>query len=171
MVIKLARVYPRRAFANLFYKGLDWKRIQGELSFPIGSLGSVRRLLLKGVVDNWREWRFWVNHKHPVCQPTYFSFFGIFNVQALSEPCTMKNANLWAHLFVLTGGAVFKDGHHFADNRNFGFCAGQIRMLDYASTGSQEVITQYGDTIVKRFDPSFVSRELCREGKSMSEGG
>jgi hypothetical protein len=116
---------------------------------------SLKRLLAKGLMDNWREFVFYLSSRHPLVQPTYFSMFGVFNIQLYGKPCGCERTLLWAQLYELTSGAVFADGHHFANPNNFSLVLGRLRILDYGSKRTQGVIREHGSTILEQFDPQW----------------
>lgn len=118
----------------------------------------IKRFLFKGIVDNWREFCFYRRFKLCFTQPTYFSLFGLINLQQTGPRCQIKEDDLWVQLTELTENKVFKDSHTFANPVNFCVCNGQLRILDYASSHVQKVIVEYGDRIVKEFDTNY-SRE------------
>ena len=109
---------------------------------------SLLYLLLRGVVANTSEFIFYLrNRNNPFLIPTYFSLFGIINIQPLQrDVCTSKD-KVFQHLAKFTEfNELFKYGPHtFAEQSNF--CVnkeGKLCVLDYAGTGAQKMIKKYG---------------------------
>ncbi len=99
--------------------------------------------LFGALLNNWREYLFYLqNSEEPFLFPCYFSFFGLFNVTPLGDEIA-DEIDLWAVIYDLTAGEAIKDGHHFTENKNFCFYEGHIRMRDYGSKRTQEIITKY----------------------------
>ena len=145
-------------------------RLHDELfRYTIEMYGSLKRLLFKGIVDNWREWRFYQRTRHPFCQPTYLSLFGLLNIQRFARPCTIQEIDLWCQLHELTKGAVFKDSHHFTNPDNFCLNGEGLRILDYGGLKTQEVVREFGDEILQHFNPNYSWEERKKELKAKRE--
>lgn len=128
-----------------------WREMSSSIDFDFGLKG----LLFRGIVDNWREFLFFRKTRNIFLQPTYFSFFGLLNIQKTSEPCMLNYVDLWCQLYELTGGKVFDDSHHFENPDNFCFANGKLMILDYGSKGTHGVINEFGAKIFESFDPAF----------------
>ena len=111
--------------------------------------------IFSGLISNWNEFRFYWRTRNPFLQPTYFSIFGLLNIQRYGEPCNLQIVDLWCQLHELTDGSVFDDSHHFANPNNFCFYKGKLRISDYGSQRSHRVIMKYGERIFKFFDPAY----------------
>lgn len=158
--------------SRVFWNDLSKKgnRLHDELlRYTIEMDGSLKRLLFKGIVDNWREWRFYQRTRHPFCQPTYLSLFGLLNIQRFAHPCTLQDIDLWCQLHELTKGAVFKDLHHFTNPNNFCLNSGGLRILDYGGLKTQEVVQEFGNEILQHFNPNYSWEERKKELKAKRE--
>jgi hypothetical protein len=131
------------------------KYLKHYISWPIEVYGSFRRYIFNGLVSNWNEFILYQETHSPFIQPTYFSLFGLINIQLYGDPCQLQDVDLWCQLYGLTNGEVFDDSHHFANHHNFCFHNGILRMIDYGSRQSHGVIIKYGKKITKNFDPSY----------------
>jgi len=72
----------------------DWQHYLGKTVYH----KSIKRCLFKGVVDNWKECEFYYKTNHPFLQPTYFSFFGLCNVQRYGQTVNQERQSFWIHL-------------------------------------------------------------------------
>jgi len=120
-------------------------------------------LLFRGITDNWNEFQFYLRTRHPFVIPTYFSFFGLLNIQRAGEKLNkVTQENLIPQLFRLAvkysgwvGSVLTGDGHHWETPANFCFWQGKLRILDYGSQHTQELIIAYGRRIQEDFDSSY----------------
>ncbi len=135
-------------------KQRSWKYFRKQWRYS-RKVGGFKGLLFRGIIANWSEFRFYRHTRHPFCEPTYFSLFGLFNVQRYGKICKLDSANLWSQLYRLTKGDVFKDSHCFVNPRNFSFNDGKLRIVDYGSAESREVIISHGAKILEYFDPAY----------------
>ncbi len=115
-------------------------------SFP-KKMKTIPEHLFKGIGDNWREFRFYIKTRHAFCQPTYFSLFGLVNVQRAGRHCGLPMENLWQEIITVTSGVASVDAHHFSNPLNFCHKGGHLRILDYGHLKTQAIIRQYGDTL------------------------
>ena len=171
IVIKFPIIHLAIGF-RVFWDDLSRKgnRLHDELfRYTIEMYGSLKRLLFKGVVDNWRECRFYKKTRHSFCQPTYFSLFGFLNIQRFAHTCTLQEIDLWCQLHELTKGAVFKDSHHFINPDNFCLNGGMLRILDYGGVRTQEVVREFGDNILQNFNLNYSWEERKKELKAKRE--
>jgi hypothetical protein len=148
-------VFPQLGFAikfpvfffRFFFKTLwierEWKYLKEWLMWEDCVWHSARFYLLKGLLDNWREFLFFVWHRdEPFLFPTYFSFFGLFNITPLGEEIP-EEVDLWHFIYKATGGQALRDSHHFTENANFCFYEGHIRIRDYGAKRTQGIITEF----------------------------
>lgn len=123
------------------------------------SLDEYETLLTGGLKSNLQEASFFSSEKHPFCQPTYFSLFGLLNVQKYGQICNIKGINIWMQIILITDGErnkkLWECGHHFNNSANFCFDNGKIRMVDYGSKSVCDIISQYGRKIMDEFDASY----------------
>jgi hypothetical protein len=159
-----------RVFRHHLKSG-GWKSVKQNWSWSVDVLGSLKRLLFKGLNESWGEFRFYRNTHNPLLQPTYISLFGFLNIQRVDDPCLMKETDVWCQLYELTDGHVKADSHSFENPENFCFCNGKFRMVDYGSSRAQKVIESHGAKIVELFDPTYSweekKKKLIAEQESM----
>ncbi len=157
-IIHFFRVF-RRTYCVLRGDGKNkkekWEWIKEHLTYPIEAYFGFKGLLFRGLVANWREFWFYLKTRHSFLQPTYFSLFGLLNIQRYDEPCRLQNVDLWCQLYEMTNGQVFDDSHHFENPHNFCFHNGKLRMLDYGSRRTWGVISNYGAKIIEHFNPAY----------------
>lgn len=127
-------------------------RIKGILNSFRKEREDYQEFFLSGFVRNWQEFRFWHKTRHPFIAPTYFSFFGLFNLQKFAERCPMDIDALWRLAFMASHCEILEDGHHFENPTNFGSIDKSVYLLDYGESVTQEIITEYGLAIKKALD-------------------
>jgi len=143
---------------------LDFKMMHRETTRSL-DCGGYKDMLFGGIVTNWREFVFFRKTKNPFLQPTHFSFFGIFNIQKMGEPCSIDSYDLIHQVCLITNYkvAVVDDCHHFSNSENFCLDDGKLKILDYGSRKTHEVIIEYGTKIFELFDPSIDYTKIERE--------
>ena len=142
IALKFPMVHAIRAVRQFFTYGF-------RSPYPGDINKSLTEHLFKGMGDNWREFMFYVRTRHPFWQPTYFSFFGLLNIQRATEPCGRSMQALWSEIHDVTGGEAFKDAHHFSNPFNFCHAGKHFMILDYGHPKTQEIIRQYGDKLLQ----------------------
>ena len=154
-VIKLPIIYLRAGLNNAFGSIKRGHFISHEIKkYNYLISGSVKRYLLAGLINNWKEFRFYKKSKLPILMPTYFSFFGLFNIQKAGQPISIKSVDLWCQLYGLTNGRIFDDSHTFNDPTNFCIERGRLKIIDYGEE-VHAVLTKYGYKIFNEFDFSY----------------
>ena len=154
-VVKLPRIHFRRALGSL------WRSFRGGylskcLKYDIEVYSSPRRLLFRGILENWREFRFYHRSRSRFLVPTYFSLFGMLNIQKRGNRTKIKDVNLWCQLCEMTNNEVWADGHTFSNANNFCDDDGKLMMVDYGNARIHDVLDKYGDKIFKDFDLAYV---------------
>lgn len=155
-VVKLPRIYFRQAFKKI------WKSFRsGDLAKCLGYglevYGSPKRLLFRGVWENWGEFRFYRLSRSRFLMPTYFSLFGMLNIQKRgNKKAKIEDVNLWCQLCEMTNNEVWADGHTFSNANNFCDDDGKLVMVDYGNARIHDVLNKYGDKIFKDFDFAYV---------------
>ena len=96
--------------------------------------------------------------------PTYFSFFGLFNIQKRGKLLDVNRKDLFQQLYDLTNGEVFDDSHAFANPANFCLQNGKLVMIDY-SKKSRNVLIKYGEKIQQEFNLSYSWEEEYKKLK------
>ena len=88
IAIKIARIYLGRTIKGVFNRCFDRRVKTGRLHlllsyfvYPPVVQGGLWNNLLWGILNNWREFRFYITTRHPLLQPTCFSLFGLVNIQ------------------------------------------------------------------------------------------
>lgn len=119
------------------------------------------RELLSNIKENWSEFVFYKKHKHPLCCPTYFSLFGILNIQRKIYPLSNTDQTIYddyeEFLEIMKSGfskrdeEYFVDQHTFFDPRNFGFYSEKFMCYDYADKKAQQNILDFGNKIQEVF--------------------
>lgn len=122
--------------------------------------GSVRYLLMRGIISNRKERRFYKEHRLSICAPTIFSLLGLVNIQkAIDHKIEMSIYSWWPQIYDLTNGEASKISHTFTESDNFGFIDGGLVMLDYADDKTQGVLMKFGEKLQNEFDLFFVRKE------------
>jgi len=117
--------------------------------------GSPEMALMAGIMANLQESSFYRQTKNPFVMPTYFSFFGLFNIQKKGEEITFwKDEEIW--FFVVKNiknyHQIFIDAHVFADIRNFVLDDnGLLKLIDYGSRYAVEFLKINGKNLSEKF--------------------
>lgn len=106
--------------------------------------------LFYGIVSNWREWRFWVKHRHTFCEPTHFSLLGLVNLQRVASGLNTANEKFWEEMKQVKG-YDWADGHHFSNPKNFSLRGKKLCIVDYGSPETQVAILRHGEAIQAHF--------------------
>jgi hypothetical protein len=154
VVVKLPIIQPKKAIDKfiMYQKRFGWKLTRQYLSWPAETPFGFKWLMFLGILCNWREFIYYVRTHNPFLQPTYFSLFGLLNIQLYGE---VSNIDFGYQLDDLTDWQIRDDPHHFSNSGNFCFYKGKARMLDYGNPKCWETIEKYGEKIVKEFDPAY----------------
>ena len=172
IAIKLPRIYFKEALRrikNNFTSERGW--LKKELfEFDIFVSATFKNFLLKGIAENWFEYRFYIRTKHPFCVPTYFSLLGLLNIQRLVTISQLDSTDFWCQFVDLTNKMVSdKSEHHWTEPENFTLENKRLQILDYGDPKVQEVIKEYGQKILDNFDPNYSwekqKQELEKEGR------
>jgi len=137
-----------------------WRHYLGGTVYHPGP----KRYLFKGLVDNWKEYRFYRRTKHPFLQPTYCSFFGLCNVQRYGQPVNQDKLSFWVNLQDISDYEVTHDGHHFSNPDNFCLENDQFKILDYAEPRTQKVILKVGLTLQRDYNQNYTYTEEKSHG-------
>ena len=119
-----------------------------------------KNILFGGVVANWREFLFYCRTKNVFLQQTYFSFFGLVNIQKAGEPSGVGVNTFWPWIREITGWhdrsdvGVYESPHHFMNPDNYCRDNCKLKFLDYGDRKVQAVIVKWGARIQESFDPS-----------------
>ena len=149
-VVKLPIIHFRRAIRSIW---VNFRRgyLLECLSWDIYALFSPRRLLFRGILENWREFCYYFRSRSPFLVPTYFSLFGIINFQKRGEKTKNEYENLWHQLYYITNGEIRVDSHTFENSDNFCDEDGNLMIVDYGNIRIHGVLDKYGNKIFKDF--------------------
>jgi len=157
-------------FAESFFvsQGFDCVKGQSKIVFLLPSSDCVIKFPVgkHGSEHNFGEWNFYQKTKglpfNHFLQPTLFSFkddseegndFRI-NIQKIGyRACSMDPGDFTRQMLALTELEADNDQHHFYKQENFFFDrTGKLRIVDYGSIITQEIIRKYGEKIYHQFD-------------------
>lgn len=116
IVLKFPRIYLKRAGKRTYKSlrdGYFWKSIKWG---PYSHF-SPMRFLFKGFFDNWLEFYYYQKIKSPFLQPTYFSLFGLMNIQKTGTKPNISPDNFLYQLLEITNGEIIVDGHVFENQK------------------------------------------------------
>lgn len=156
IVVKTARFYWRISWENLSHKIRKFGLSSAWSFFFSGTeetTGSPRRLLAKGLRDNWEEFWFYWRFRHSVLQPTYFSLFGLVNIQKWGEILDeeeFEQKRIWGQMLDLTNKETRSDGHHFTNPANFCLENQHLRMVDYGSPATRKILRKWADVLYEQ---------------------
>jgi hypothetical protein len=153
-VIKLPRIYFWRAIKAIGH-GLQYGALMKYLRYDIDTYNSPRRFLFKGIRDNWQEFLFYRRNRLPILAPTWFSLFGLLNIQKKIEMVKIKETTLWCQLCAMTSNEVWSDSHTFSNAVNFSNVGGKLIMVDYGDPAAHPVLEKFGDKIFNEFDFNY----------------
>lgn len=151
IVVKLPRIKIYSALRITFFsRGGLVSVIKRNLSYDVWCLSGYRSLFFKSILINWYEFWFYQTTKNPLLQPTYFSLFGLLNIQKIglrtfSLGCGGMYRYLEPYLDLRDIQYLEKDGHHFFNSHNFCLTeGGLLRMVDYGDEQTMSVISKVG---------------------------
>ena len=170
------------SFAELFFVGQGFECLNGKNKkvFLVPSSDCVIKLVVgkNGSEHNFGEWNFFQKTKglphHPFLQPTMFSFKHFdedgndswISIQKIGyRACNIDPLDFTYQMLELTDLEADNDQHHFYNQENFFFDkAGRLRMVDYGSLMTQEILRKFGERIYHQFDEKkkFSEEEGCR---------
>jgi hypothetical protein len=109
----------------------------------------------EGFSSNWRE-RTYYKHADAsgklLLQPTYLTFFGVFNVQKYGEPADEADSDeMYRQFHSIAGKALIRDGHHWSFADNFHVHTDGLKILDYGNVATQQIIDEFGAALYARF--------------------
>jgi len=122
-----------------------WKAFVGKTYTERLLKIDTENVYFRGVLENWREFTFWNHTQNPFLQPTYFSFFGLLNIQKFGKPHDIKDTDLLYQIQYYTKWFCWEHIHSFENPSNY--CLddeGKIRIVDYGNPYAQKVIERFG---------------------------
>lgn len=145
LVIKIPIIRLKDGIGTLISERKRWLEKETWDERPYWGIGWC---LYKGILDNWREYRFYRNSRHAFLQATYFSLLGIINVQKRGRVIQCDIDKFWCCIYDATDGEVTNDAHHFKEAGNF--CLdGWVRLLDYGDHRTHVIVEKYGTKIME----------------------
>lgn len=156
IAIKIARIKPKEAWRSFWYdlKGYFEGRYAFSgvvkclyyqiFEFQAEGADTIKRALFLGILDNIREFILFWKTRNPFLQPTWFSLFGLINIQTYGRPCDASYGDLYDIMYHLSERAIAEDGHHFNKASNFTLHNGHLRILDYGGILIKDIIIRHG---------------------------
>ena len=142
-VLKFPRIRPIRAGRHVWFaiKKRNWKLL--KLMLFRNASGTLPFFVFMGFVVNWNEYRYYRQTKCDILMPTYFSLFGIINVQKRGKSFQHTQPNWFEVLCLATDDLVRQDGHTFDDADNFVLKSdGSLALVDYGDKVTQRIHSQ-----------------------------
>jgi hypothetical protein len=94
--------------------------------------------IFRGINENWNEFKFYRKHKSSWLLPTYFSLFGLINIQKYGPDCGIKTYSYFHR--IIKNDILEKDRHHFENNKNFSIIGDCLYFRDYGGRKTQKII-------------------------------
>lgn len=110
--------------------------------------------LLGGIMANYYERKFYKQTKNPFVMPTYFSFFGLFNVQKRGEEVNFwESDSLWGYVCTNSQNIdqPFCDNHTLCEPKNFCIDNGKLKLVDYGNRQIAEFLRINGENLYNNF--------------------
>ena len=157
IVVKIAMIYWKAAISNFrFWWKLDKRKfIMIVKEFVWGDYYNYnfhpKTNLFAGIRANLLEFIFYLRYRNVFCQPTYFTFFGLINIQKKGLACEISVEEFKPRMHQLTNNEIpFKD-HTFDSPSNFTVNNGHLQCIDYADPIIQPIILKYGKKLYNEF--------------------
>ena len=142
---------------------LHFLRLAMDQLYKFRIRGSFRKMFIP-IRDNLSEFVFYRRTCHVFCAKTYFSFFGLFNIQERvvhlegNDPKDQYNFPRYEEYEsvlkgVFWGREKYVESHTFLNPINFGFSKkrGVFVCVDYADPEVQKNILEFGDRLQEAF--------------------
>ena len=106
-----------------------------------------------GLMANWSEFVFFVKTRNKFLLPTYFSFFGLINIQKRENVLNWKDGDFFVFLQNNSKikDQIFVDAHSFDNPQNFCLDHGKLKMIDYGSRHCRSFILENWEQIQNNF--------------------
>jgi len=145
-LVKLVKISFKRIKERIFWSLLF--RFHHPLDYE-----SIPNCLLGGIVLNFSEYLFYIKTRMQVLQPTYFSLFGLINIQKAGKPLGVNKEKFENWIESLGNGEAENDWHTFGNPENFCLSHdGQIRIVDYSESITHEILLVIGNEMINNFD-------------------
>ena len=156
IVIKLPKTDPLYAFARIKYTIKRFgilAMLKNTFLSPDTDIMSIKYALFRGILANYREYKLWKRSKHKLLVPTYFSALGLFNIQPFGKPNYRK---IWDLLLDTTNYSLIlqKDSHTFGENDNWVIIDNHLKLADYGSRFTPQIIKQFGKSLMSAINRS-----------------
>lgn len=115
---------------------------------------SLRYLLFGGIMANWNEYLFYRETKNLFVMPTYFSLFGLINIQKRGQEITFwEYKDVWMYIChnSVNENQPFCNSHSFAEKENFCLDGDKLKMLDYGNRHVHNFLRLNGDKLFNNF--------------------
>ena len=90
--VKFPRIYWRRLFTCI--NSTILLPLNGRKKYRLNFIYKLNAFLLGPILHNLREYLFYREYKMSITAPTYFSLFGLLNIQKTVKPCTIQGIDL-----------------------------------------------------------------------------
>lgn len=119
-------------------------------------LASLRGQLLRGWLENWREWRLSKEITETIV-PTRFSIFGIVNLQDTAPDADLRYGEVYNALrAIIDEDLVYEHGGHtMPGTSNFGVHDGKLKIRDYGELGLDVLLKEYGAQLKQALDETM----------------
>ncbi len=114
----------------------------------------LRRSLFGGIMANWNEYLFYRETKNSFVMPTYFSLFGLINIQKRGQEITFWSyTDVWMYICHNSANKnqPFCNSHSFAEKENFCLDGDKLKMLDYGSRHVHNFLRLNGNNLFNNF--------------------
>jgi len=104
-----------------------------------------------GIISNWQEYLFYQKNKLEILVPTYFSFFGLINIQKRGPELEIGGFVFEGYLLKILGDDkddFLCDNHTLSNPKNF--CqdkSGKLAIFDYGNSMIHDFLKKHGQTI------------------------
>lgn len=116
--------------------------------------GTIAICLMGGIMANYQEWKFYRKTKNVFVMPTYFSLFGLLNVQKRGQKITFwDGVGVWYYIHENSQNhhQPFCNGHTLSEIDNFCLDSGHLRMVDYGSRDVEPFLKLNGEKLYNNF--------------------
>ncbi|MFZ2038795.1 MAG: hypothetical protein WAV11_02565 [Minisyncoccia bacterium] len=142
-----------------------WKNQEMLWSLPIDIDFSPRHKLYGGIYENWFEWKAWRKTHYKLLCPTWFSFFGLFNIQKYGAALKSDQVDMKKAINKVTNGdSCHSHSHGFDGAENYCERSGHIQMIDYGTRRLWPVIKKYNQEIVR------LTVQDCQKEQATTDG-
>lgn len=114
----------------------------------------VETCLFAGIMANLHEWKFYRKTKNPFTMPTYFSFFGLFNIQKRGETvnfCERDELRSYVCQNIEEEDQLFCDEHTLSSVDNYCLDNEHLKLVDYGNRQVAEFLIINGENLYNNF--------------------